>query len=501
MRVAVDARTVYSPVRRGTGKNLIDLYQRVARLRPDWEFLMLHRQAKVADDPFAAEPNVTQKAVEIKGDRWNAWEQIRLPVAAFTARATVLHAPANTAPRVPLVKMVMTIHDLIPVDMPEHTAGSRAWVANVGGAARVARRILTPSHYTKDRLMGHFGLPADRIVVNHWAPDGTCERVTDPSVIDAARARQGLRPGQPYVFGFGAVDPRKNTQRIVEAWASLGEGIRSKVALLLVGLLTTAVSTMLNYALAPHAEYARKTVLEDPKSRRQQVGLVAQIFRNRTDNRTWFIRQFKPGENSFTTVHIVQQDANDNIVTNYIATSVLYHPETRVWELQFVKVVHYDETGNVKDSTLSDSLMIKDWRETPLRLSSANMRAEYLSVPELRDYLGSNADFPPTLLAPFATHLQYRMALPWTCLVIAFIATALGIGYSRRGILSSVAAAIIIVFSMNFVTHLFLALGEGARIPDWAAAWTPNVLFGALGLVLLYYRATNRDPPRLNPFG
>lgn len=258
MRVAVDARTVYSPVRRGTGKNLIDLYQRVARLRPDWEFLMLHRQAKVADDPFAAEPNVTQKAVEIKGDRWNAWEQIRLPVAAFTARATVLHAPANTAPRVPLVKMVMTIHDLIPVDMPEHTAGSRAWVANVGGAARVARRILTPSHYTKDRLMGHFGLPADRIVVNHWAPDGTCERVTDPSVIDAARARQGLRPGQPYVFGFGAVDPRKNTQRIVEAWASLGEGIRSKVALLLVGLQEPALTEAraLAHRLAPEGGWS-----------------------------------------------------------------------------------------------------------------------------------------------------------------------------------------------------------------------------------------------------
>ena len=85
--------------------------------------------------------------------------------------------------------------------------------------------------------------------------------------------------------------------------------------------------------------------------------------------------------------------------------------------------------------------------------------------------------------------------------MIALIATPLGIGYSRRGILSSVAAAIILVFSMNFVAHLFLALGEGARIPDWAAAWTPNILFGTLGLILLYYRATNREPPRLNLFG
>jgi lipopolysaccharide export system permease protein len=276
---------------------------------------------------------------------------------------------------------------------------------------------------------------------------------------------------------------------------------RAVAPLLLVGLLTTGLSTALNYSLAPHADYAHKKLLEDPKSRRQQVGLMAQIFRNRTDNRTWFIQQFKPEENFFTTVHIVQQDENDNIVRNYIATSAVYHPETRAWELQQVKVVNYDETGNITKTDVVASLVINDWSETPFRLSSANVRAEYLSVPELRDYLNFNSDFPPTLLAPFATHLQYRLALPWTCLVITLIATPLGIGYSRRGILSSVAAAIILVFSMNFVAHLFLALGEGARISDWAAAWTPNILFGTLGLVLLYYRATNREPPRLNLFG
>jgi lipopolysaccharide export system permease protein len=60
-----------------------------------------------------------------------------------------------------------------------------------------------------------------------------------------------------------------------------------------------------------------------------------------------------------------------------------------------------------------------------------------------------------------------------------------------------VAAAILLVFAMNFVMHLFLALGEGARIPTWAAAWTPNIMFGTIGLILLYYRSTNREPPRL----
>ena len=50
--------------------------------------------------------------------------------------------------------------------------------------------------------------------------------------------------------------------------------------LLAAGLLTTAASTALNYSLAPHAEYARKTLLEDPKSRRQQLGQIVHGHRS-----------------------------------------------------------------------------------------------------------------------------------------------------------------------------------------------------------------------------
>lgn len=299
------------------------------------------------------------------------------------------------------------------------------------------------------------------------------------------------------LFSLGRMSRSNEIVSMLTAGVSLP---RILAPLLLVGLLTTGVSTFLNYSLAPHAEYARKKLLEDPRSHRQQHGLRGQIFRNRTDNRTWFIQQFYPGENVFRTVHIIQQDANDNIVLNYLATTAYYHPETHAWEFSQVKIVEYDAAGNVtKNVTEGGSIMITGWSETPFRLTGANLRAEYLSVPELREYLKSNADFPPALLAPFSTHLQYRLAAPWTCLVIALIAAPLGIGYSRRGILSGVAAAIIIAFAMNFVTHLFLALGEGDRISHWAAAWTPNILFGVLGLILLYFRATNREPPQL-PF-
>jgi hypothetical protein len=48
--------------------------------------------------------------------------------------------------------------------------------------------------------------------------------------------------------------------------------------------------------------------------------------------------------------------------------------------------------------------------------------------------------------------------------------------------------------------HLFLALGEGDRVSPWVAAWTPNLFFAAIGLYLLYLRASNREPPSFHLF-
>ena len=296
------------------------------------------------------------------------------------------------------------------------------------------------------------------------------------------------------LFALGRMSRSNEIVSMLTAGVSLP---RVLLPLIGIGLLTVAASMALNYSLAPHAELARKKFLSEAQSR-PATQIQGQVFRNRTDLRTWFIQNFRLGDNMFNNVQVLQQDANDNIVMSYVAARAYYRPETKTWDLENVRLAYYDAAGNITKEEFRPTLTIEHWSETPFRLSSANVQAESLSVPELREYLHFNADFPPTLLAPFRTHFQYRLALPWTCLVVVCIAAPLGIGYSRRGVLSSVAAAVILVFSNNFLVHLFLALGEGDRVPGWIAAWTPNILFAAIGLYLLYLRASNREPPSFN---
>ena len=298
------------------------------------------------------------------------------------------------------------------------------------------------------------------------------------------------------LFALGRMSRANEIVSMLTAGVSLP---RVLMPLIGIGLLTVAASMALNYSLAPHAELARKAFISEAQSRPGRY-IQGQIFRNRTDSRTWFIQNFLPRGSVFNNVQVLQQDANDNIVTNYIASRASFRPETKTWDLNNVRVVHYDPAGNILDEQFYPSLKIEHWSETPFRLGSANEHAEFLSLPELREYLSFNADFPHTLLAPFRTHLQYRLALPWTCFVVVCLAAPLGIGYSRRGVLSSVAAAVILVFTMNFLVHLFLALGEGDRVPAWIAAWAPNILFTAIGLYLLYLRASNREAPSFHLF-
>jgi lipopolysaccharide export LptBFGC system permease protein LptF len=291
--------------------------------------------------------------------------------------------------------------------------------------------------------------------------------------------------------------------RTNEIVAMLTAGVsipRLLIPLIGMGLLTAGVAAALNYSLAPHADQARRALFSEMRDDARGSDIVGHIFRNRSANRTWFIQRFRPSENVFSTVQVLQQDAQDNIVKNYMAGSASYNAQEKSWELQGAKVVNYDDAGNITEEEVVPTLMVRDWEETPFRLASSNMRADFLSVPELREYLRYNADFPRTQLAPFETHLHYRVALPWSCLIFVFLAAPLGIGFSRRGVLTGVAAAIGLAFAMNFLTHLFLALGEGDRIAPWIAGWMPNVVFAAIGLALLYFRSSNRELREFNPF-
>jgi LPS export ABC transporter permease LptG len=266
-----------------------------------------------------------------------------------------------------------------------------------------------------------------------------------------------------------------------------------------VGLLLVAVTAYFNYEQAPRAAMLKKQMIKDVKRKKpKEPGLSAHLYRNREDLRTWFMKRIVPGNNQLYEVQVIQQDADSNIIAQYYAKDANYSPETGTWVFYNGMFVEMDPTNqNETKKEMFEAKVVEGWKESPWRIASSVMNPDYLSVPELEDYLVFNHDFPEARLAPYRTQLAYRWALPWVCLLVIFLAAPMGIVYSRRGILGGVAVAIGLFFSLVFISSLFIAFGKGNRLPPVVAAWGPLLAYFAIGFWLLWYRSTNRDLPKI----
>ena len=279
--------------------------------------------------------------------------------------------------------------------------------------------------------------------------------------------------------------------------------------------IVTGFCLWLNYELAPQADAVRKKDMERIKYGEMKAGdgrlftdtldtLSAHLMKDRNTNRLWFAASVQTNVNALDSVHITELDKDGAPKIRWYARDAAYDPRSRKWFLNQGRQVAFDAKGNIEGEmddwtkeTGASGSRVFDWRETPYRIASSRMDAEQLSVPELREYLASNSDFPDAQLAAFRTHLQYRWALPFTCLAVVFIAAPLGIVYSRRAVLASVAGSIFIFFGFLFCMFFFLALGKGNHVPPLAAAWIPNAVLVVIGIYLLYLRSTNREAPKL----
>jgi lipopolysaccharide export LptBFGC system permease protein LptF len=101
------------------------------------------------------------------------------------------------------------------------------------------------------------------------------------------------------------------------------------------------------------------------------------------------------------------------------------------------------------------------------------------------DHLRLNSNLSRAESSWLLTKLHGRLAAPWTCLVVVLIAIPFGAASGRRNLFVGVAGSVFICFAFLVLQQTGLALGTGGILPAWLAAWLPNLVFGATGLLLI----------------
>jgi lipopolysaccharide export system permease protein len=151
----------------------------------------------------------------------------------------------------------------------------------------------------------------------------------------------------------------------------------------------------------------------------------------------------------------------------------------------------FTETPDEIDSEIKiGSISSQDLRDVNRTQLSVREILNYISLhPEMNDP-SRVKDAGYENIAQRATMLQTklhaRLAAPWTCMVVVLIALPFGAVTGRRNVFVGVASSIVICFAYFVLMQLAIAIGTHGSIPPWIAAWSPNVLFGLVGIGLTW---------------
>jgi glycosyltransferase involved in cell wall biosynthesis len=172
------------------------------------------------DATCVAAQRPTDEILSTRAEFLSPLEQVALPLALRKAKIDLLHATSFSVPAAWRKPLVLTLHDLTHLEIPELRTRARVTYYRrvVGPAARRAARVLTVSQYAKNRIVEELGVPEARVVVA-------------PNAVDLPIPPGGRREGGvPMLLAVGNGKPHKNLSLLVEMQALLTHPTRLVLA-------------------------------------------------------------------------------------------------------------------------------------------------------------------------------------------------------------------------------------------------------------------------------
>jgi lipopolysaccharide export system permease protein len=135
-----------------------------------------------------------------------------------------------------------------------------------------------------------------------------------------------------------------------------------------------------------------------------------------------------------------------------------------------------------------DSLRLPGVLNATKALENHAISPKDMNMAELANYMAI-LDKANSLENGLKVKFHQKMAQPLACLIVALAGAPLGLLARRSRSNIGLIYSAIIVFLYYVMISSAGAMGEAGRIDPVLAAWLPNMVIGALGLIILYFKA------------
>lgn len=246
MRIAISG-TFWAQPLVGSGQYLHHLVAALAQTATEHRFVLVIPSYTGATKPHipgwqvVTMPTPFDRRSENLAKVW--FEQIALRQASRKLKVNLIHVPYFAAPLRSAAPIVVTVHDLIPLLLPEYRGGRsvQTYMRLAAAGAKRAAAVIADSEHTRRDIVEHLHIPPERIRVTYLAP-APVYGPRDESIIAEVCERFRLR--RPYVYYIGGFDARKNVGMAVRAFAEATRGWTERPVLAIGGRVPEQASEL-----------------------------------------------------------------------------------------------------------------------------------------------------------------------------------------------------------------------------------------------------------------
>jgi glycosyltransferase involved in cell wall biosynthesis len=235
MVIAVNTRLLLKDKLEGIGWFTYETMKRITRQHPEHRFIFLFDRAY--DPQFIFSDNITPIAIGPATRHpilWYHWFENVLPKVLREHKADLFLSPDGYLSLSADTRSIAVIHDIHFEHRPEDVPflARKYYRKYFPQFAKKATRIATVSEYTRNDIAATYGVEKNRIdVVYNGANElyAPCSEETKRSV------KGKYTGGADYFLYVGALHPRKNVPRLLEAFDAFKKSTGSPLKLVLVG--------------------------------------------------------------------------------------------------------------------------------------------------------------------------------------------------------------------------------------------------------------------------
>lgn len=236
MRIAIQAADLDADRIDGTRVYILNCLKYFGKLDPSSDFLIYHKHNF---NPELTPPSFPNYQI-IKKTLPYFWTQTRFAGHVWKEKPDVLWMPMHNMPVIKKkgLKTVVTIHDLAFKYFPETFTKKDLWKINFLTRLAVthADKIITISQSSKKDILKFYPKvkPENIQVISHGFDKELYSTGRNAEKENQVRKKYGI--SGPYLIYIGAIQPRKNLEKLVEAFEILKKSeLNSDLKLVLVG--------------------------------------------------------------------------------------------------------------------------------------------------------------------------------------------------------------------------------------------------------------------------